>query len=88
MCNVSCVITCHESSAYNIVYNIDCPVADVSLLWTVDWFVDRCRTTNNMLGDCYGAAVVETLSRAELRQMDRISAEKDKQEGQDISDKV
>ena len=60
-------------------------MADVSLLWTVDWFVDRCRTTNNMLGDCYGAAVVETLSRAELRQMDRISAEKDKQEGQDIS---
>ena len=26
-------------------------------------FVDRCRTTNNMLGDCYGAAVVEHLSR-------------------------
>ena len=25
-------------------------------------FVDRCRTTNNMLGDCYGAAVVEHLS--------------------------
>ena len=41
-----------------------------------------------MLGDCYGAAVVETLSRAELRQMDRISAEKDKQEGQDISEKI
>ena len=31
-------------------------------------FVDRCRTTNNMLGDCYGAAVVEHLSRAELDQ--------------------
>ena len=26
-------------------------------------FVDRCRTTNNMMGDCYCAAVVEALSR-------------------------
>ena len=31
---------------------------------------DRCRTTNNMLGDAYGAAVVEALSRKELEKMD------------------
>jgi len=49
---------------------IDAPVQDVSLLWAVDWFVDRCRTTNNMLGDSYGAAVVEALSRRELEKMD------------------
>jgi len=49
---------------------IDAPVQDVSLLWAVDWFVDRCRTTNNMLGDSYGAAVVEALSRKELEEMD------------------
>ena len=24
---------------------------------------DRCRTTNNMLGDAYGAAIVEALSK-------------------------
>jgi len=46
---------------------INAPVQDVSLLWAVDWFVDRCRTTNNMLGDAYGAAVVEALSRKELQ---------------------
>merc|ERR1711868_331812 len=49
---------------------IDAPVQDVSLLWAVDWFVDRCRTTNNMLGDAYGAAVVEALSKKELEAMD------------------
>merc|ERR1711963_1184970 len=49
---------------------IDAPYQDVSLLWAVDWFVDRCRTTNNMLGDAYGAAVVEALSRKELQEMD------------------
>ena len=31
---------------------------------------DRCRTTNNMLGDCYAAAVVQSLSKAELEMMD------------------
>jgi hypothetical protein len=50
---------------------IDAPYQDVSLLWAVDWFVDRCRTTNNMLGDCYGAAVVEALSKKELDAMDK-----------------
>merc|ERR1711993_228873 len=50
---------------------IDVPVQDVSLLWAVDWFVDRCRTTNNMLGDCYAAAVVEALSSKELSAMDK-----------------
>jgi hypothetical protein len=30
-------------------------------------YSDRVRTTNNMLGDCYAAAVVEHLSKAELQ---------------------
>ena len=37
----------------------------------VDFFSDRCRTTNNLLGDCYGAAVVEALSKKELIAMDK-----------------
>uniref|UniRef100_A0A1A9ZW30 Amino acid transporter n=1 Tax=Glossina pallidipes TaxID=7398 RepID=A0A1A9ZW30_GLOPL len=49
---------------------IDAPVQDVTLLFAVDWFVDRIRTTNNMLGDCYAAAVVEALSRKELMALD------------------
>ncbi|KAH8266474.1 hypothetical protein KR044_002297, partial [Drosophila immigrans] len=49
---------------------IDAPVQDVTLLFAVDWFVDRIRTTNNMLGDCYAAAVVEELSRKELMALD------------------
>ena len=55
---------------------IDAPVQDVSLLWAVDWFVDRCRTTNNMLGDAYGAAVVAAMSRKELMAMDEVKEEK------------
>ncbi|KAG6798750.1 excitatory amino acid transporter isoform X3 [Apis mellifera caucasica] len=49
---------------------INAPVYNVSLLFTIDWFVDRIRTTNNMLGDCYAAAVVEQLSKKELMALD------------------
>ena len=56
-----------------IVLNaIEAPVADVSLLWAIDWLVGRCCTTNNMMGDCYCAAVVEALSRKELDAMDQL----------------
>ncbi|XP_059079013.1 excitatory amino acid transporter-like isoform X2 [Tigriopus californicus] len=59
---------------------IDAPYQDVSLLWAIDWFVDRCRTTNNLLGDCYGAAVVEALSKEELKAMDALRDEMEQKE--------
>lgn len=34
---------------------------------------DRIRTSNNMLGDCYAAAVVEHLSKKELMACDAVS---------------
>ncbi|KAF7634332.1 Amino acid transporter [Meloidogyne graminicola] len=34
------------------------PVGDVSLIVAVDWFIDRFRTSINVLGDAYGAAIV------------------------------
>ncbi|KAL4710636.1 hypothetical protein ACJJTC_003272 [Scirpophaga incertulas] len=54
---------------------VDAPARDVSLLFAIDWLVDRIRTTNNMLGDCYAAAVVEKLSKNELMACDAISNE-------------
>lgn len=41
---------------------------------------DRCRTTNNLLGDCYCAAVVEALSKNELTRMDEERAVSKKEE--------
>uniref|UniRef100_A0A131XFP7 Amino acid transporter n=1 Tax=Hyalomma excavatum TaxID=257692 RepID=A0A131XFP7_9ACAR len=38
---------------------IGAPVSDVSLLFTVEWLLDRARTTNNCLGDCFTSAVVD-----------------------------
>jgi len=49
---------------------VNLPADDVSLFFTVDWLVDRFRTTNNMLGDCYTAAVVDKWSRTALEALD------------------
>ena len=51
------------------------------------FFSDRCRTTNNMLGDAYGAAVVAALSKKELAAMDDLNEKiKEKEEyGQKIN---
>uniref|UniRef100_A0A8C5FWQ9 Amino acid transporter n=1 Tax=Gadus morhua TaxID=8049 RepID=A0A8C5FWQ9_GADMO len=46
------------------------PANDVTLIVAVDWLLDRCRTMINVLGDAYGAAVVEKLSKRELERMD------------------
>ncbi|XP_069704267.1 excitatory amino acid transporter-like isoform X2 [Periplaneta americana] len=55
---------------FMVLSTIDAPVQDVSLLFAIDWFVDRIRTTNNMLGDCYAAAIVEHLSKEQLMAAD------------------
>ncbi|XP_014604714.1 PREDICTED: excitatory amino acid transporter-like isoform X1 [Polistes canadensis] len=49
---------------------LNLPVDDISLLFTVDWILDRIRTSINVLGDGYGAGIVYHLSKAELEKMD------------------
>ena len=42
------------------------PVEGISLILVIDWFLDRCRTTVNVWGDCIGAAVVDQLEKGKL----------------------
>uniref|UniRef100_A0A8C3TID1 Amino acid transporter n=1 Tax=Chelydra serpentina TaxID=8475 RepID=A0A8C3TID1_CHESE len=46
------------------------PAEDVTLIIAVDWLLDRFRTMVNVLGDAFGAGIVEKLSKRELEQMD------------------
>ncbi|XP_055613526.1 excitatory amino acid transporter [Uranotaenia lowii] len=62
---------------------IDAPMQNVTLLFAVDWLVDRIRTTNNFLGDCYCAAIVEHLSRQELKLSPDLGI--DSVEGEDLN---
>lgn len=45
---------------------VDLPTEDISIVITVDWILDRVRTTVNVLGDAYGAGIVAHLSKNEL----------------------
>ena len=36
------------------------PLEGIGLIWAVDWFLDRCRTTVNVWGDSVGAGVIGT----------------------------
>ncbi|KAI7814256.1 excitatory amino acid transporter 3 [Triplophysa rosa] len=49
------------------------PASDVTLIVAVDWLLDRFRTMINVLGDAYGAGVVQKLSKRELERMDLMS---------------
>ncbi|XP_061566022.1 excitatory amino acid transporter 3 isoform X1 [Cololabis saira] len=49
------------------------PASDVTLIVAVDWLLDRFRTMINVLGDAYGAGIVQKLSKKELERMDLIS---------------
>jgi len=48
------------------------PPEAVSLVFAIDWFLDRFKTTVNVCGDCFGAAVVAHLSRKELQNKEMI----------------
>jgi len=42
------------------------PTEDVSLIIAIDWLLDRVRTSVNVLGDSFGAGIIEKLSQADL----------------------
>ncbi|MDX8377506.1 MAG: dicarboxylate/amino acid:cation symporter [Mariprofundales bacterium] len=39
------------------------PLEGIGLILAIDWFLDRCRTTLNVMGDAIGAAVVSVYGR-------------------------
>jgi len=44
-----------------VLQSVGLPLEGIGMLLSVDWFLDRCRTTINVWGDSIGAAVVDKL---------------------------
>jgi len=42
-----------------VLRSVGLPVEGIGLILSIDWFVDRCRTTVNSWGDVIGAAVID-----------------------------
>lgn len=53
-----------------VLQAVNLPTDDIGLILAVDWFLDRIRTAVNVVGDAYGAGIVEHLSRNDLMSMD------------------
>ncbi|XP_028835233.1 excitatory amino acid transporter 1-like [Denticeps clupeoides] len=50
-----------------VLTSVGLPTDDITLIIAVDWFLDRLRTTTNVLGDSIGAGIIEFLSQDELQ---------------------
>ena len=53
-----------------VLDTVGLPSDAVSLIFSVDWLLDRFRTATNVLGDSIGAGIVSYLSSEELRDID------------------
>jgi len=50
-----------------VLQSVGVPVEGIGIILAVDWFLDRCRTTVNVLGDTIGAAVISHSLKEEGR---------------------
>uniref|UniRef100_A0A5S6QG43 Amino acid transporter n=1 Tax=Trichuris muris TaxID=70415 RepID=A0A5S6QG43_TRIMR len=53
-----------------VLNTVGLPTKDISLIIAVDWLLDRLRTCINVMGDAYGAAIVEHMCRKKLNTND------------------
>merc|ERR1712241_116553 len=68
-----------------VLNTIGLPSGDIALILSVDWLLDRFRTTVNVLGDAIGAGIVYHLSKKELEKMDQVGSETTNNDGIELS---
>ncbi|XP_055599638.1 excitatory amino acid transporter 1-like [Uranotaenia lowii] len=66
-----------------VLDTIGLPSEDVSLIIAVDWLVNRVRAVVNVLGDCFGAGIVDHFSRKNLEENEPEAVENAKQDNKD-----
>ncbi|GMS91610.1 hypothetical protein PENTCL1PPCAC_13785 [Pristionchus entomophagus] len=53
-----------------VLKTVGLPTKDLTLLLTVDWLLDRIRTSVNVMGDGYGAGIIHHLTKNSLLEAD------------------
>lgn len=53
-----------------VLDTVGLPTDYIGVIYAVDWFLDRCRTMANVMGDSIGAGIVQHLARDELVKYD------------------
>ncbi|MFC1607416.1 dicarboxylate/amino acid:cation symporter [Candidatus Latescibacterota bacterium] len=48
-----------------VLKSVGLPVEGIGMILSIDWFIDRCRTTVNSWGDVVGATVIDRLEKEE-----------------------
>merc|ERR1712001_109394 len=71
-----------------VLNTIGLPSGDIALILSVDWLLDRFRTTVNVLGDAIGAGIVYHLSKKELEMMDQQENETTRINENNVNDKA
>jgi Na+/H+-dicarboxylate symporter len=49
-----------------VLNSVGLPVEDSTLVFVVDWILDRCETAVNVMGDSFGAGIIHHLSKDDL----------------------
>jgi Na+/H+-dicarboxylate symporter len=44
-----------------VLNSVGLPLEGITLILSIDWFLDRCRTAINVLGDTIGAAIIDRI---------------------------
>ena len=50
-----------------VLNTVEIPSKQMALVFAIDWLLDGARTALNVLGDCIGVAVVQKLSKKDLK---------------------
>ena len=53
-----------------VLETVGLPPDDITIILAVDWLLDRCRTTINVIGDSIGAGIVNHMCKDELEKME------------------
>lgn len=71
-----------------VLQTVGLPEDSISLIISVDWFLDRIRTAVNMLGDAFGAGIVHYMSTQDLAKMDAAASDDTTSQADDASPKI